>query len=357
MLHYVSRLLYQIRRRRELGIASVIGALALSMAGNSTAFYFFDRGLHKNPISIWDSIWYSMISITTIGYGDLSAKSTEAQIATLVFIVFVGLVAFTTAVGMIVDWIVQLRQKERRGMGRSKAQNHLIIVNFPNEARVRQIIDEYTRDSEHRNREIVIVTNQLDEMPFIISNVSFIRGSPLELETFERANIAGAQQAIILSTSVDDPRTDSLVASISFVMEHMNPKMSIVAECQDSKHKVLFTASERVSLVYTTRVANNLLVQEAQDPGVNLLTETITSNVTDIEETVVSTKMLTLPSVPISYTDAAKRLIDHNINLVAVIRQGSLAVGFEDMAMVEDDSLVYISKQRYTSSDVIGFIT
>ena len=355
LIYSLSRIVYQIRRRRELGVSLLASVLVLSIIGNSVTFYVFD-GRDQN-LSIWDSLWYSIVSITTIGYGDLSAESLGARIGTGVFIIVVGLAAFTSTLGLMVDWFVQLKYKERRGMGSSRAREHLLIVNFPNESRIRQIIDEYTRDDEHRNREILLVTNQIEELPFSIKNVSFIRGSPLEQETFVRASIADARQAIILSTSVDDLRTDSLVASIAFVMEHMNPQMSIVAECQDPKHAVLFNVSDRVSLVYTTRVANNLLVQEAQDPGVTLLTETITSNVTEIEETVVTTKLKACPAVDMSYTEAAKRLLDYGVNLVGVIRQGALIVGFEQMSLTEDDSLVYISKQRHTPAEISGFIS
>ena len=355
MMYSVSRLIYQIRRRRDLGVGVLVVVLVISIIGNTLTFYAFDG--RSQDLSIWDSLWYSIISITTIGYGDLSAESLGARIGTAVFIIVIGLAAFTSTVGLMVDWFLQLKYKERRGMGRSRARDHLLIVNFPNESRIRQIIDEYTREYEHRNREIILVTNQIEELPFSIKNVSFIRGSPLEQETFERAAIADARQAIILSTSVDDPRTDSLVASVTFVMEHMNPQMSIVAECQDHKHAILFNVSEHVSLVYTTRVANNLLVQEAQDPGVTLLTETITSNMTEIEETVVSTKLKVRPAQDMSYTEAAKRLLDHGVNLVGVIRQGALIVGFDKMSLAEDDSLVYISKRRHTTAEISGFIS
>lgn len=355
MMYSLSRLIYQIRRRRELGVSLLVAVLVTSIIGNSLTFYAFDG--RSQGLSFWDSLWYSIISITTIGYGDFSAESVGARVGTAVFIIVIGLAAFTSSVGLLVDWFVQFRYKERRGMGRSRARDHLLIVNFPNESRIRQIIDEYTRDDEHRNREIILVTNQIEELPFSIKNVSFIRGSPLEQETFARAGITDARQAIILSTSVDDLRTDSLVASVAFVMEHMNPQMSIVAECQDPKHAVLFNVSDRVSLVYTTRVANNLLVQEAQDPGVTLLTETITSNVTEIEETVVSTKLNARPDVNLSYTEAAKRLLDHGVNLVGVIRQGALIVGFDDMSLAEDDSLVYISRHRHTPAEIGAFIS
>ena len=355
MLNSLTRILNQVRRRRRLGIIIVIVILVSSIAGNSVIFYLFEKNIQ--PISLWDSLWYSIISITTIGYGDVFAMSLGARIGTFVFIILFGLASLTATIGIMVDWVVEIREKERNGMGKSIAENHLLIVNFPNESRIRQIIEEFTRDKEHLHREIVIVSDQIEKLPFIIPNVSFIRGSLLEQETFKRANITGAWQAIILSTSVDDMRTDSLVASICFIMENMNPKMSIIAECQDPKHAVLFSSSKQVSLVYTTKIANNLLVQEAQDPGVNLLTETITSNITDIEETVVTTELKTIPVTHISYIEAAKRLLDHDVNLVGVIRNGILAVSLIEMMVSQGDSLVYISKNRYTSSELYSFIS
>ena len=333
----------------------LLGVLIVSIAGNTLSFYFFDRGAHPD-LSIWDSFWYSVISITTIGYGDFSATTLGARVGTAVFIVVIGLIAFTTAVGMSVDWIVDLRQKERTGMSNLRAKGHLILVNFPNELRVRQIINEFTRDKQHRDREIIIVTDQIDQLPFSIENVLFVRGSPLEEETYERCNIKEARQAIVLSSSYDDPRSDSLVASIAFLIEHVNPEMSLIVETLDPKHAVLFNVSKRVSQVYTLQVANNLLVQEAQDPGVNLLTQAITSNVTEIEETLASTTVGAVAGGPVSYTELAKKLLDRSVNVVGVVRGGTAIVGFEGLELAADDVLVYISKNRHSWQELSSLL-
>ena len=329
-----------------MGVLLVVLVLVVSVLGNTLSFYSFERSARPD-LTIWDSLWYSVISITTIGYGDFSASTLGARIGTAVFIILIGLAALPTAFGMMVDWIVDVRHKERRGMGMQRARDHLLIVNFPNESRVRQIIDEFSRDEQHRSREIVVVTDQIAELPFSVTNVSFVSGSPLAEETFRRSDVAHASQAIVLSPSYDDPRSDSLVASVSFLIEHMNPDVLIIAECLDPEHAVLFNVSSRVSLVYTVRVANNLLVQEAQDPGVNLLTQVITSNVTEIEETLASTTVSEAPSGNLPYTEVAKTLLDYGVNLVGVVRNGSVLVGFEDVTLAERDALVYISKTRH----------
>ena len=339
-----------------MSVAFLLSILLLAILGNTVSFYLFDRGVNPE-LTISDSFWYSVISITTIGYGDFSATSLGARIGTAVFIIVIGLAAFTTAVGLFVDWIVDLRHKERTGMGRPGARDHLVIVNFPNESRVRQIIDEFTKDEQHKDREIVLVSDQIVELPFSIRNVSFVRGSPLEKDTFERANIGQARHAIVLSSGYDDPRSDSLVASITFVIEHMSPQTTIIAECLDPKHSVLFSTSTHVSRVYTVQVANNLLVQEAQDPGVTLLTQAITSNVVEIEETLASTVVEAVPGGPLPYIELAKKLLDDDVNLVGVVRGGAIIVGFRDIQLAKDDALVYISKDRRSWRSLAQLLT
>ncbi len=349
MYHALSRIIRKLRRQRRLGAVFLVAVLLSSLAGNTVVFYTFDRMAHDPPLTLWDSVWYSIISVTTIGYGDFSAETAAARLGTLVFIIFIGLAAFTTSVGIVVEWIVDLRQKERTGMGRATSKGHLIIVNFPNESRVRQIVDEFCIDRRHKGLEVVIVSNEIEHLPFEVNHVSFIRGSPLEQDSYERADIAHARQAIILSTSYDDPRSDSLVASAAFVAHRINPDLSIVAEVLDPKHDVLFDLTSDVSLVYTLKMANNMLVQEAQDPGVHSLAQAITSN--EMEGTLAST-VVAAPPPGMSYVDAAKALLDHDVNLVGVVRDGSVIASMVGQSMTGGDRLVYISKSQIGWSEI-----
>ncbi len=106
MLHHLRGAMNRARRKRRVGVAVVLTALLTSIVGNALTFYLFESGK-----SIGDSFWYSAISITTIGYGDLSANTVGARIGTIVFITLLGLTAFTAWAGMVINWLMELQHK------------------------------------------------------------------------------------------------------------------------------------------------------------------------------------------------------------------------------------------------------
>ena len=345
MFHQLTRVVRRMRRRKAVGVTVLLALVAMSIAGNTVTFFLFERN-GPLDVTLFDSLWYSIVSITTIGYGDFSAVSTGARVGTIFFIIIAGLTTFTAAAGIMVDWIMDLQYKERSGMGNADARNHLLIVNFPNEARVGQIVQEFKQDSQHRKDDIVIVTDQTETLPPTFPDLSFVRGSPLEEETYRRANVTQCKQAIVLATGYDDPTSDSVVASIVSIIEHLNPEIRIIAEVLSDKHTMLFARAQHVSLVHTLRLATNLLVQEAQDPGVTLLTQAVTSN--QIDGTLASTRIEDIVDERLVYLDVAKKLLDKDVNLLGVIRDGSVRFNFASLTLTQNDSLVYISTSRHT---------
>ncbi len=354
MLNVTLRLIGVLRRRRSVGVAVLLLVLVVSIVGNALTFFFFERG--PNPdLTVADAFWYSVISISTIGYGDLSATTIGARIGTVLFIVVLGLTAFTSAVGVGVEWMLDRNYRERAGMSKVVARNHVLIVNFPNERRVRQIVEEFLWDPSHRNDELVVVTDQIEALPFDERNVHFVRGSPLSEETYHRANAKEARQAIVLSTGYNDPNSDSVAASIVTILAHLNPEISIVAEVLDARHSLLFNGAKNASLVYTFRMSNNLLVQEAQDPGVSILTQAIVSN--QVEGTLASTRVELAMEPSLRYRDVATSLLEHDVNLVGIIRGEEVHLRLEDISLAQDDRLVYICPTRKAWETLRSFLT
>ena len=166
----------RLRRRKGLGIGLVLSLLALSVVGNAASFWIFDGA--DAGLGFRDALWYSVISITTIGYGDYSASSTGARIGTLVFIVGLGLTTFTMVLGMVVDWATNLSLKGRLGMGRAIASDHILLVNFPSASRVKSLIRELQTDPDYPSCEVVIVTDHSE-----YDYAEIVRHSKMVLDT------------------------------------------------------------------------------------------------------------------------------------------------------------------------------
>ena len=89
MIRFV-RIYRKIRKHRGTSLLVISVLMMTSLLGNALCFYVFDGALEGADISFEDALWYSTISITTIGYGDYYAETTKARIGTVFFVVFFG---------------------------------------------------------------------------------------------------------------------------------------------------------------------------------------------------------------------------------------------------------------------------
>ena len=350
---FLNWLVYHYRRvrdRKALSFTFVFATLLICILGNAICFYAFDRPL-KPGISFADALWYSVVSVTTIGYGDHAAQSVGARLGTVLFIIILGLSTFTVFFGMLVDWVADVVVQGKLGMSKILARDHILLVNFPAEARVRQLVEELHSDSAHRAKEIVVVTDRLEKLPFALPKTSFVRGSPLQKETYDQAGVEKASMVLVLATSYDDPNSDAVVASAASVIDELNPSVQIVAECLDEKHRMLFNSARCDAIVPGLRIVGNLLAQEISDPGVARMIDVITSN---LEGDTVYSATVDANSDTTTYCEIAKRLLDRDVNLLCVNRDDSSHTQYGALRPSKDDRVLYVAPRRLTWRELVG---
>jgi voltage-gated potassium channel len=334
--HQFMRVWTRARERAWFGTGLLAGALVLCIVGNAVTYSYFDGA------DFGDALWYSVISITTIGYGDFSAESLGARLGTVIFIVICGLGTFSLVLGLIFDRLTEQFEKGKRGMNDIISHDHVLIIHFPSRARVRDLIGELRNDPVYSKRDIVIVADGLHEHPMPLERVYFVSGNPVEEDVLIRAGLERANAAIVLATG-ESESSDAVVASTVSVIEHLRSDVYTVAECVNGSHRHLFRVNDADAVVCTNRLVNNLLVQEMQDHGVADTIEMITSN--QHGTTVYTTEVSGLAGE--DYQALAKSLLDQDANLLAVKRGPDTHTTFKGLSAASGDKVVYVGHQRY----------
>lgn len=348
ILFRLSQLFRRLRTKRHAAISVVLGVLALSLLGNAACFYYFDGHTESGPKTFGDALWYSVISITTIGYGDFYASSTPARLSTVFFIVFTGLGAFSMLLGMGIDAVTDLSNRRRTGMAEIVTHDHIVIVNAPTPERLTQVITELKGDPLHANTDIVVVSDRIEQLPIEDPHLMFVNGSVLDRQTYIRAKVELANQAIVLATSYDDPGSDAVAAAAVAVIDSIKPEIHIVAECINARHRPLFDSVNCDSIVFSMGISANLLVQEAQDPGISQLIDVITTN----------TRGTTLFSIDVpegtsgNYTAMAVKLLEKNINVLCVNRGRECLTSLQDCQPQSGDRMIFAAARRHSWSEL-----
>jgi voltage-gated potassium channel len=250
-------------RYQQLLLASSL--LLLVVVLHTSLFYWFEHAKNAK-ITLFDSLWVTLTTITTVGYGDLSASTVGGRLSTIVLGYATGLSLFAWVGSEVISRLLEKMMNRRRGMvKKTRLDGHYLIVNYPGHEKVRLLIERLRKSETTALKPLVIVTDSIEELPFDYSQVRFVRGSVTNPATYKRANIDQAACAIVLANDHEDPSSDAITAAAVSIIESMNPKIQTVAECVFEEHLTLFRHVKCDHIVLAGDMLIKLLVQETED--------------------------------------------------------------------------------------------
>ena len=253
---------------REIISALILFCIALTLLN---AVMIFKEGL--DPFS---SLYFSFVTATTVGYGDISPATTIGKISSVIYML-VSIGALGTAIGVITTKAFDFLTRKKKGLTVIKDKVDLIIIGYPNEAKVCKIVQEFRQDPRFRTSVIVVVTNRLEERPAWMAEemVFFVKGLGSKKEVLEQANVRSARHVLVLANDPFDEVSDEFSSSAVIMSERLNPDAYTIAE-KVREDSYLFEIAECDRVVPVSRAGE--LVQELQDPGAIEFAECIFSN-------------------------------------------------------------------------------
>ena len=222
---------------------------------------------------VWDVFYFGMVTITTVGYGDITPDTTAGKILT-VLLFSIGVVIISIMTGSIAS--VMTASKIREGMGLKKIQlnGHVIICGF--NSNIEQVITGINNAFKQEMPDIVLVNSYPDaEITAFIehfpnSNIRFVSGDFTLEATLRRAAVDKASAAIILadtgseSTAKPDDRT--LLATLT--IKSLSNDIEVCAELLDSANEEHLRRAGADQLVLSGEFNGFLLSSAVISPGI-----------------------------------------------------------------------------------------
>ncbi len=254
--------------------------LAAVLFYGSSGFLFFE--LPENPALTWgDSIWYSVVTVTTVGYGDLYPSTFGGRVIVAMPLMFFGIGLLGYLLSVAASALVEAKTKEAHGMANLKLKDHLIVLNYPGLGKLENVLDELAADPAFgKSRDVALIDENLTELPpeLVARDVHYVRGNPSRDETLARASIDDAAYAIVLSRLGRDPRSDDQNVVVALAIEARAPKVHTVVECVDAATEELLKKAGSDCVVCTSRFDAHFVSAELLNPGVQEVIAQLTSN-------------------------------------------------------------------------------
>ncbi|MDE0767404.1 MAG: ion channel [Opitutaceae bacterium] len=307
--------------KRSASSVKTINVLAIAAGLNlvfGVGYYFAERSVNEG-LTLVDSIWWAMVTMTTVGYGDLYPQTFVGRflIAYPCFLVGIGLLGYLLAA--VTESLLERVSKRKKGAMNITAKNHIVICNSPNVDKTLMLLDELQGTATYKDRTIVIVSNAFDELPEPLQKrgILFVKGLPINEETLHQANISQCDGVFILPERIGDPSCDAQTYAIGSVIELIeletgNPIKTVVELVSTSNLRMMHRANTD-GIVLSDGINERMIVQEFLYPGIRKTFEQLITNQDGSQFYVHATSL-----TEISFIELQIAALNHPVNMVLI---------------------------------------
>lgn len=264
---------YGIRISSE--VMSGLGLVAVTVwLTTAVAFYAFERGSNEGVSGFGDALWWSMTTLSTVGYGDLYPSSLGGRVVAVITMV-IGVGVLGTLAATMATVLIDVRERGRRGLRSYRMKGHLLVLGWSSKAET--ALQEFRHDPRFTHTPVVIVAD-LEKTPTDVPGVGFVRGVPMQQQALEKASAAEAAAAIVFSADTNEPRSDHETALTVLSFRRLNADAHVSAELVSADNQEHLTTAGCQVTVEGNALTSALLVASVQDRGVSDLVQYLISS-------------------------------------------------------------------------------
>ena len=238
-------------------------ALAVGLILAVTAVQWLDRdGLRDNvypdrPIGFIDVLYFTVVSLTTVGYGDITPVTDNARVINAVVMTPIRIFLWVLFLGTTYELtVLRLRWREERQMKElhDRLSQHVIVCGYG--VKGRAIVDELLAHGQAPDQIVAIDESEAAVAAAVQQGLVALQGDASSEELLRAANVEEASTVLVA------PNRDDASVLITLTVRSLAPKVHLVAAAREEENiKLLYGAG--ADLVVAPSVSGGRLMGAA----------------------------------------------------------------------------------------------
>jgi voltage-gated potassium channel len=258
---------WELARRLLAAIAILVGTVLL---------VYFDREGYTdgndpsgtNSVGLIDSIYYTTVTLSTTGYGDIAPVAPHARLINAFVVTPLRIAFLVLLIGTTLEVLAsQGREMFRVARWRKHMDEHVVVVGYGTKGR--SAVETLVNNGKAREGVIIVDPSPAAAADASTDGIAIVTGDATRREVLRRAGVERASQVIVTT----DRDATNVLATLT--VRQLNPDAWIVAAVREEENVALMKQSGADSVITSADAVGRLL-------GLSTLSPTLGSVMEDL---------------------------------------------------------------------------